>query len=61
MLNYIIHFIEQTELRPADAQFSLNYELDKVRFVQTVPVAGGLGVRNRIGLSGVSLAKKTVH
>ena len=67
MLNYIIHFIDQTGLRPTDAQFSLNYGLDKVRFVQAVPVADGFQIRDRIGLSEVSLRKngstliKTTH
>ena len=57
MLNYITHFIDQTGLRPTDTQFSLNYGLDKVRFVRTVPVSDGLQIRGQIGSSVVSLRK----
>lgn len=67
LLAYIIHFTDQTGLRPADSVFSLNYGLDKVRFVQPVPVGGGFRLRDRIGLAGVDLREdgrtliKTTH
>ena len=54
MLDFIIHFTDQTGLRPADSAFNLNYGLDKVRFIQPVPVGDGFRLRDRIGLAAVS-------
>jgi len=54
MLDYIIHFTDQTGLRPIDSAFNLNYGFDRVRFVQPVPVGDGFRLRDRIGLADVT-------
>ncbi|MDD9877922.1 MAG: MaoC family dehydratase [Magnetovibrio sp.] len=53
MMDFILYFMEQTGLRPADAPFTLNYGLDKVRFLKPVPVGAGFRLRDRIGLMKV--------
>ena len=57
LLDYIIYFTDQTGLRPVDSAFNLNYGLDKVRFIQPVPVGSGFRLRDRIGLTDVSPRK----
>jgi len=53
MMDFILHFMEQTGLRPVDAPFTLNYGLDKVRFLKPVPVGDGFRLRDRIALMAV--------
>jgi len=50
MLNFILHFIEQTGLRPSDSVFNLNYGFDRVRFVKPVVVKDGFRLRDRISM-----------
>jgi len=50
MLDFILHFVEQTGLRPSDSIFNLNYGLDRVRFVKPVVVGDGFRLRDRIGM-----------
>ena len=67
ILNFIIYFSDQSGLRPTDSIFSLNYGLDKVRFLQPVPIGNGFRLRDHIRISEVLPRKdgrvliKTTH
>ncbi len=50
VLSLINHAMDQCGLRPSDSAYALNYGVDKVRFLQPMPVGGGFRVRDRISL-----------
>ena len=58
---------DQSGLRPTDSKFSMNYGLDKVRFLQPVPIGNGFRLRDHISISEVLPRKdgrvliKTTH
>ena len=54
MLSLITHFLDTAKLRPADADRSLNYGMDKVRVLRPVTVADGVRLRDRITLLDVT-------
>jgi acyl dehydratase len=47
-------FVEAAGLRPADAAYSLNYGLDKVRILRPVLIGDGVRLRDRVSLLEVT-------
>ena len=44
------YFIEETEVRPPDAAYGLNYGFDRVRFLEPIVIGDGVSLRDRIKL-----------
>lgn len=52
VLSMLTHFEQVTGIHPPDARYSLNYGLDRVRFISPVPVNSS--IRNRVRLIEVA-------
>lgn len=52
-LSLITYFMKTSGLRPADAAYSLNYGMDKVRVLRPVLVGDGVRLRDRVTLIDV--------